>query len=216
MRRLGFIGAVIAALLLPATGRAQVTLGARVGYGFGFGDVGGSLAMGDWVNGQVPLQVDALYRVNPRLALGLYYSYGFAQVDGDAAGACDVPGADCTATVKRVGVQGTYAFAPRRRITPWAGANVGYEWNAIESSDPSQQPSETSRTTFKGWEYLGLQGGADLQLGAKVAAGPFLAVSISRYGEGETPGSSVDGSESIDEKKLHGWLTLGLRGRFDF
>ena len=211
MRRLGLIGAVIATLVLPAVARAQFTLGARAGYAFGWGDVGGTLSMGDWVDAQVPLQVDALYRVNPRLALGAYFSYGFARTGGASSDVCGLPGADCSANVRRLGVQGTWAFAPHGKAEPWLGANIGYEWNTLEDTDPTG----TVKTEFKGWEYLGLQGGADWRLGEKVAAGPFLDASLGRYGEGNLSGSFGSDGGSIDHKKLHGWITLGVRVKLD-
>jgi outer membrane protein with beta-barrel domain len=211
MRRLGLLGAVIAALLFPAAARAQFTLGARAGYAFGWGDVGGTLGVGDWVSSQVPLQVDALYRVNPRLALGAYFSYGFAQTGGAASDLCGLQGTDCSANVRRFGVQAAYALAPHDRVEPWIGANIGYEWNTLEVTDPTG----TVKTEFKGWEYLGLQAGADWRLGAKIAAGPFLHASLARYGEGDISDSSGSGGGSIDSKKLHGWITLGVRVKLD-
>lgn len=218
MRRLALLGAVIATLVSPAAARAQFTLGARAGYAFGWGSVGGALSTGDWLKSQVPLQVDGLYRVNPRLALGAYFSYGFAQTGGDASDVCGLPGTDCSASVRRFGVQGTFSLDPHGRIEPWLGANIGYEWSTLEDTDPTG----TVKTEFKGWEYLGLQGGADWRLGASVAVGPFLHASIGRYGEGDLSGSSSIVGErfgtsggSLDDKKLHGWITIGARVRFD-
>ena len=211
MRRLGLLGAVIAALLVPAAARAQFTLGARAGYAFGWGDVGGTLGMGDWVKAQVPIQVDALYRVNARLALGAYFSYGFAQTGGASSDVCDLQDTDCSANVRRFGVEASYAFARHGRVEPWIGANIGYEWNTLEVSDPTG----SVKTEFKGWEYLGLQGGADWRLGEKVAAGPFLHASLGRYGEGDLSGAFGSAGGSIDDKKLHGWITLGVRVKLD-
>jgi hypothetical protein len=208
MRKLLMVGAVTAALLLPTASHAQFTLGARVGYGFGIGDVAdspaGALQMSDWNEAQVPLQVDALFRLSPQLALGGYFSYGFGQT-GDV---CDFPGADCDGRVTRVGVQGIYTLATTGSLAPWFGAGFGYEWNTIDDG--------FDEATFEGWEYLNLQAGGDFRVGPRFWVGPYVMFSIGQYGDVETSGVSGDFDGSIPDKTLHQWLSFGLRGKFDF
>lgn len=213
MRRLFLAGAAIVATALaaPAPARAQISLGARVGAGLSLGKVGGTLAMSDWLKEQIPIQVDALYRWNERLAFGAYFSHGFARTSGDLRDLCDLPGADCTGRVERLGAQVQYTFATKRRHLPWAGAGIGYEWNRLDSSDPTGRV----KVTYKGWEYLNLQAGVDFRLGRRFLAGPFVLFSVTQYEEGELSGDFGTGSGAIDSKKLHEWLTAGVRGRFE-
>lgn len=208
MGRAILCGAALLAVAPPAL--AQVSLGVRVGYAAGFGRVGGTLDMDDWVDDQVPLQIDALYRLNPRVALGAFFSYGFARSSGDLRrDSCDALGADCSASILRAGVQGTYTFDPVKRLVPWLGAGIGYEWNRFSND------AEAFEITFSGWEYLSLQGGLDYELSPRFRVGPFLLFSVSQYGgEADVPSSpEVDGS--IEGGELHEWLTIGVRGRFD-
>jgi hypothetical protein len=198
MRKLLMIGAVMAAVLLPTASSAQFSLGARLGYGFGMGDVGGTLAMDEWVKSQVPVQLDAMYRVTPNVGLGAYLSYGFGQT-GDV---CDFAGADCSARVTRLGVQATYSFAGQQFL-PWIGAGIGYEWNTIDDG--------TDEATFTGWEFLNLQAGGDYKVNEQLSVGPYAMFSIAQYGDGEIGGFSAP----ISDKKMHEWLSFGVRGKFD-
>jgi hypothetical protein len=207
MRKLLMVGAVTAALLLPTASHAQFTLGARVGYAFGLGDVAdspsGALEMSDWNESHVPLQLDALFRLTPQLALGGYFSYGFGQT-GDV---CDFPGADCDGRVTRLGVQGTYTVATTGSIVPWFGAGFGYEWNTIDDG--------FDEATFKGWEYLNLQAGGDFRVGQQFWVGPYVMFSLGEYGDVESDGVSGDFDVSIPDTTMHQWLSFGLRGKFD-
>ncbi len=195
MRRSAILLA-ISAFLAPAPSLAQVIVGARLGGAVAIGDVGGLLPMRDWTEGQVPVQLDVLYRVSPRVAVGGYLSWGFG-LPGDA---CD--GLDCSATVARLGAQATYAFTGGAFV-PWLGANIGYEWNTVEDG--------SLEGTFTGFELLGLQGGGDYRVNERFGFGPYVTFSIAQYDDVELGG--VEGP--ILDKKMHGWLGLGLRGTFD-
>jgi hypothetical protein len=213
MRRLLLAGAtiVLAFLATPAPARAQVSLGARLGYGFGFGKVGGTLGMDDWLKDQIPIQVDALFRVNPRLALGAYFSHGFARPFGELRDICDLPDADCGGRVQRLGLQAQLRIAERGRYEPWAGAGIGYEWNRLDAPDVGGRVE----VTYKGWEFLHLQGGVDYRVAPRLLVGPFLLFSLTQYGEGEVSGDFGRGDGPIDRTTMHEWLMLGIRGRFD-
>jgi hypothetical protein len=209
MRKALMLTLTAVALVTPAASRAQVTLGARVGYAFGIGDVfaatGTDPAMGmsEWTKGQIPFQLDGLFRLSEKVAVGAYLAYGI----GQAGDSCDYPGADCTARVTRLGAQGTYTFSTGGKFVPWAGVGIGYEWNSIEDAG--------DKATFKGWEYLNLQLGGDVKLGGKFSAGPYAMVSIGRYADVEVETSGIGLGVEIPDKSVHAWIGLGLRGKFD-
>jgi opacity protein-like surface antigen len=190
------IAATLASLLAPPPASAQITVGARLGAGFALGDVGGTLPMSDWTQGQIPLQLDVLYRVTSRVRVGGYFSWGFG-LPGDA---CD--GLGCSAAVTRLGVEGTYAFAGRSFV-PWVGAGIGYEWNTIDAG--------AEKASFTGFELLGLQGGADFAVSPRLSVGPYVAFSLGQYDEGAI--GALKGP--IRDKRMHQWLGLGFRGSFD-
>lgn len=208
MRKLLMVGAVLAALVLPTASQAQFTLGARLGYGIGMGDVGGSgasaLAMSDWVKSQVPIQLDAMYRFSPEIAAGVYFSYGFGQLNSDLADACDAAGQDCSSSNTRFGIQGTYSFTKvSPSMVPWAGLGIGYEWNSADLAGDT--------ITFTGFEYLNLQAGLDWKLNPQFALGPYVQYALGQYDSGEINGTSAD----ITDKAMHSWLSFGIRGKFD-
>jgi opacity protein-like surface antigen len=211
MRRLLMIGAVMAAVLVPTASSAQFTLGARLGYGFGMGDVGGDLAMSDWVKSQVPVQIDALFRVSPNLGIGGYFSYGFGQTGGDIGDACDISGVDCSARVTRLGLQAIYSFATAGQLVPWAGAGIGYEWNTLEI----EEAGESFDATWKGFEFLNLQAGADYKVNEQFSVGPYVLFALGQYDEADVSGTILNLSEDIPDKQMHEWLSFGVRGKFD-
>ena len=191
-----WLAAAVASLLAASPASAQVTVGARLGAGFALGDVGGTLPMSDWTQGQIPLQLDVLYRVTPRVRVGGYFSWGFG-LPGDA---CD--GLDCTAAVTRLGVEGTFAFTGGSFV-PWVGAGIGYEWNTVDAG--------AEKGSFTGFELLGLQAGGDFVVSPRLSVGPYAMFSLGQYDEG-----AIDGSKGpIRDRRMHQWLSLGVRGTFD-
>jgi hypothetical protein len=200
MRRLLMIAAVA---VLPFAARAQLQLGARLGYGLALGDVGGSIAMSDFQSSHVPLQLDVAYRVTNHVAVGGYFSYGFGFVGDGMNQDCTSFGVDCKASSTRVGAQASYAFSPGKQWNPWAGAGIGYEWNKIDAG--------TEDFTFKGWEYLNLQGGFDYRVNEQLSAGPWIMLAIGQYDTAENGGRSV----TVPDKAMHQWLSFGVRGKYD-
>jgi hypothetical protein len=201
----------VLALLVPSTPRAQVSLGLRLGYAKAQGNVGGQMNMDEWVNGQFPVQLDALVRVTPRLAVGLYGSYGFGLAGGDVKSTCESPGVSCSLTVIRTGIEGLYSFTPGVAM-PWLGVGVGYEWNTAHFENGSQSRD----VTFSGFEWVNVQGGADFVVAPSFAVGPYLMASVARYERGTFGDSNAGGfGGEASQKSIHAWMQLGVRARFD-
>ncbi len=204
MRKLLTSGVVAALLVLPAVGRAQITLGARLGFAPAMGDEDQGNRLGDTVASQVPIQLDALYRITPDLAAGVYLSYGFGQLGSAVSGECKSSGASCSVRITRAGVEGTYAFSGARLpLVPWAGIGIGYEWQRLKGTFLGIPAAVTA----SGLEFVNLQVGGDYRVGPQLAFGPYLLFSVGQY-------SSQDGNEIVD-KGIHEWLHLGVRGTFE-
>lgn len=206
---------VAALLLAPAASRAQVALGARLGYAFGMGDVagdsGGSLQMSDWTKSQVPLQVEALFKATPQLAIGPYFSYGWAQAGGDLKdGVCDAPGIDCSARIMRLGVEAIYTVPQQGQFVPWFGAGLGYEWSKVHAEGGGL----SGDADFSGLEFLNLQGGGDFKVSPTFRVGPFVQLSFVQYSNADWSGDFGDLND-IPSKKVHEWFQIGVRGSFD-
>lgn len=199
---------LLAVLLLPLSARAQPAFALRLAYASSVGDAAQSLPMTDAMGGQVPLQVDALWRFDGPVSAGLYASWGPGQLNASACGG----GADCSASDLRLGVEGQWAFAPvgAWRLLPWAGLGAGWE---RASSRRTRVGLETT------WIYSGpeasLQGGLDWPLGGGFTLGPFLQLAVGRYGSWTLDTSVDSASGDIADRAIHGSLHFGVRGRLD-
>jgi len=200
MRKLLMLGAVLAAVVVPTASQAQFTLGARLGYGIPMGDVAKDAKLSDWAKGQIPIQLDAMYKLTPDISVGAYFSYAFGLLNSDISDFCDATNTDCSFSVWRAGIQGAYSFARvSPTFVPWLGVGIGWE-NA--TADFGGGSFDTN-----GFEFLNLQGGADYSVSKQLAVGPYVQFSLGQF-------SKSDG-EDIPDKAMHEWLSFGIRGKFD-
>jgi hypothetical protein len=208
MRKVLMLAAALVAFAAPVASEAQVSLGLRLGYGLPMGESQKGVDLADGITGQVPVQLDAMWRLSPNLSAGAYFAYGFGQVGDSLDDVCDGPGVDCSARDMRLGAQAAFTFAqPAAKLAPWIGAGLGWEWGTLTAESDDADGS----ITFSGFDAT-LQGGADYRLSPKFAVGPFVALSFGRYSDA----SGDNGFEAeIEEEAVHQWLQLGIRGTFD-
>ena len=209
---------LLVVLVFPVVASAQVSLGLRVGYGIPGGDLAKDDPLKDNLSSQIPLQLDVLYRVKPQVAVGGYLGYGFAQVSStlkDAIGA--PPDASYSASTFRLGLQGTYSF-PQESFVPWLGLGSGLETANFEVKSGGIKVTGTTR----GWEYLNLQGGADLKVSKTFGLGLYASFAVGAFHyqgmEISGAGPGIDGSAGGglgSDSATHNWFTIGLRGLFD-
>ncbi len=210
MRKVLFAGLV--ALLIPTASLAQVQLGLRLGYGSGMGDAlqfkgaTESWKMSDSLQAQIPLQLDASYKIDKDFSAGLYVAYGFASINSKVKDECvALGGTDCDASGSTLGIgaQGFYTF---NQVTgpfvPWAGLGVGYESASVKSG------GET--TTLSGFQ-VSLQVGGDYKVNEQFSVGPYLSYAMGEYTSISVPG----GASSEFDQKFHSWLGLGVLGKFN-
>jgi hypothetical protein len=218
MRKVFMLAAIVAAVVLPTASQAQFTLGLRLGYAPAMGDVyevdGEASALSDGVKSQIPIQIDAGYKLTPALTLGAYFSYGFGQLGSDLSDVCDEFDLDCSARSVRLGVQALYAFkSVSPQWVPWAGAGFGYEWASVTLEGGGAKMEQG----FSGFEFLNLQAGVDYAISPKFAIGPYAMFSIAQYSSGTL---SMTGEEDVEvfdtaDTAMHQWLHFGVRGQFD-
>jgi hypothetical protein len=194
-------------LLLPLAARPEPALSLRLAYAAPLGSAAPDLPLADAMLGQVPVQLDALWRFGAASA-GLYGSWGPGQVPGDTCGG----GADCSASALRLGIEGEWMFAPLGawRLSPWAGIGAGWE---RASTRRTRLGAETI------WTYSGpeasLHAGLDWPLAAGFALGPFAELAVGRYGSWALDTSAESASGDLAEKAFHGFVHLGVRGTLD-
>jgi hypothetical protein len=181
-------------------------LGARLGWGFPLGDASKDNALSDGISGQIPLQVDLGYRLNPQLFLGGYFMYGIAFVDECPSGA------DCSASDVRLGAQVTYHFTPiTEGNAGWIGGGLGYEW----ASSSVEAGGGESTVSFDGFEFFNIQGGYDFKVSDQFRVGPYGMFTLAQFSNAsvEVPGFGEQEGD-IEEKGLHEWLFVGVKGSF--
>ncbi len=161
----------------PSVPESGFELGARVGYSFALGDLSNLL------QGAMPLWLDAGYRLNRQITLGVYGRFGVGFPAGALTGA--------TAYLIGFGAEGQYHLAPLKSLDPWVGLVAGYEIATLSYSGAS--------TSLSGIDFANLQLGVDYKAGF----GPFLSFAVGQY-------------SSNGQSSTHEWLTLGVRGTYDW
>jgi outer membrane protein W len=197
-----------------------IEVGLRVGYGIPLGDAdgGANSSLSDGISGQIPIQIDLGYRVIPNLTIGLYGQYGFGFVGDQISDGCDASSQiSCSAHDIRLGIQAHYHFQPREKLDPWIGLGLGYEWLGISVEGGGLEVS----TTLHGFEFFNFQAGLDIAVAEHFYIGPVLTLSFAQFSSASVDcSSSASGlcgqmfgaSGDIDEKALHEWLMIGVRG----
>jgi hypothetical protein len=185
----------------PATKEAKgVEIGLRLGYGIPLGDSAKDVKLGDSVKGQIPIRLDAGYRITPNIYVGLYFSYGIGMINKDKVRGCDV--ADCSASTLNFGVMGAYHIMPAESMDPWIGLGFGLENATTKASFGGNEV----KNTVKGLTFADIQAGLDFKATPNLMVGPVVSFAIGQY-------SSTDAGD-IQEKGIHQWLTLGIRGAY--
>jgi len=188
----GFQGAVRTGFILPF---GQI-------YGTGTGSSG--IAFGDSVTGFVPVMLEAGWRFNPNVMVGLYGQYAFGIAKNCEASSCSV--SDFT-----VGVQAHYHFAPQEAVDPWGGVGFGYEWLPLSVTSGSS----VLDVTYKGFQFVSFQFGVDFPVTSTFKLAPYVSFSLGQYSSGSASGNVVTGSGDVTDKSLHEFLTFGFRGSFN-
>jgi hypothetical protein len=225
MRKL--LTAAALALLFPLAASAQISVGAKLGLSIPWGE---ALDGGDMQDGSdfiVPIEINGMYEVAPNMGVGAYLSYGFVNQDNDVVDGCDDLDWDCSAHQWRLGIKGEMKLDQIKieGFKPYVGANLGLEWGVTKRSGTMDiglgDMDFESKTSLRGWE-LGFEAGADMPMSTPgLTVGAFVNLSFARYGtvswDSELDGDSDSDSDSIDsdDKAMHGFFQLGVRGTFD-
>ncbi len=202
MRKTITVAFVTTLLAVPAAASAQLSLGARVGYGIPGGEVVKDVKMSSWIDHEIPIQVDLSFKLLPRLSFGAYYAYGF----GSAVASSGLDSAHDS----RLGVRAAFAFLPGAKLDPWIGAGTGWGWLSAKGGG--------TEMTIDGWETLTINGGLDYRVADNAAVGLFASYASGEYRNGKItiPGTKwASGSIGSGEVATHGLFTIGVRGTLD-
>ena len=197
-------------------------IGARVGYGFSAGRLGAppngtDNDVGDFVSGQWPLWLDAGWRFTSDFYFGGLFQYGFGTVNDDQQNVCRNANVNCSASDVRLGVMGRYQLPLIMQAAPWVGLGVGYEWGSF-SLQQSVLGNTSTDSSWSGFEFVNLQGGADFRIAQKVALGPFISFSLGQFQSTSTTttngNTSTTTERDLTDKSLHEWFLVGARVAF--
>jgi hypothetical protein len=215
-------GALLLTFALTATAARGEELptrfeaGVRAGLGFPIGNAIGPTAnasngtsLADLVAWTVPLQLELGARIGP-VFVGGYGSYAFGKAGSLFEGASSRSASDV-----RIGFEVLWHLSPDRKVDPWVGIGVGYEWLNLGVQVGT---FATVNATFRGFEWVNAQLGIEFVLGRHFGLGPFIQASVAQYdsGSGEliTSRGTRGGSADIQSKAVHAWIGVGLRFAF--
>ncbi len=186
-----------------------LALGARISAAFPMGAVlsdpqNGPLLIDELVAFSLPLQLDAGVLLHRRWFVGAYVQYAWDLLQ---VGQCKV-GQSCSVTGLRLGLQATYAFGDHGG--PWAGLGTGWEWMFTRYSSASF----TTRLDVGGWEYAVVQAGWDVEVSPRWTVGVFASGSVGEFSRASLGGGGSTVETAIDNRAVHGWLQVGVKGTF--
>jgi outer membrane protein W len=197
----------------------------RAGYSLPLGDVLGSgttmvggttitqtgESLSDAFNGRLPLILDAGYRINPNIYVGAMLMYGVMFINSSGNSTCGQPGSNCSAYEIEFGVDAHYHFLPDATFDPWAGIGLGYEWMNTSATVMGRSIGGQ----YSGFQFVNIQAGGDYKVMPNLGIGPFVMFSLGQYSSVSGSSGALTLSEDIQNKGLHEWLTLGIRGAYD-
>lgn len=213
---LGSAVALLALAAAPARAGEQsgLALGLRAAYALPFGGAADGTDLRDLTTGAVPAQLDLAWRFDERWSAGAYFAWGptfvasAARAQLRAQGARDVSGH----FEQRLGVQAVYTSRPISGFSPWVGLSAGVEWTRY--ADAKLADGRELEVGVRGLE-AGLQLGADVPVGRSFTVGPFAAFTLGQYRTRlDWTEDAGDASSSIDDRAVHGWVQLGVKGTF--
>jgi hypothetical protein len=231
MQKAIVFAAVAVALAAPVPAHAQASLALRAGYAVPFGDAAnvggfGAFTQRELFARQLPVQLDASWRITPAFWAGLYAGYGFASAGSQLQALICNSASSCTGLRDlHVGARAEWRFGRVGGAQPWVGLTGGLEsahFKAVGATFPTGQAPPAPATvsgnlegSLRGWE-VGVEAGADWRVSSALAVGPFLQLQLGQYRVQDiTFVFSVPGNGEIPAGKPHELFTLGLRARAD-
>jgi hypothetical protein len=187
----------------------------RTGYAVPFGKTtagqngGTGQSLSDYLNGVLPLWVDAGYRFNPNMYIGADFQYGIGFIN--KAQGCSQNGISCSASDLMFGVDFQYHLMPTGTFDPWGSVGLGYE--ILNGSSSANGLLDSS--SLNGFQFFNLQVGGDYKAMPNFGIGPFLMFSLGQFSNCSISGPNTRENCTIQQTAMHEWLTVGIRAVYD-
>lgn len=188
----------------------------------GKADGGNALRNSGNLNGivgiRVPIWLDLGYRVSDHWWLGLAPELGLGSVGSD----CD-DDQECEWSDLRLAAQAIYTLSPGSSLKPWIGLGLGWEWlrGSVTLTVPGDLVDQEQDVAVKLQELLAgpqlfAQGGLQFEVGEALTLGPYLSAAAGMYVSESVrcPAalSFCPSDSDVEDKQVHAWLGLGVRG----
>lgn len=200
---IGLMGLSSVALAQTPPPRTGFQMDIRTGYSIPMGNLMKDVKLSDMSSGQVPLMFDIGAKVIPELFLGGYFLIGFGGAGGKQSDYCKANNATCASVGLAFGIEAQYHILPANSVNPWIGYGLGFQSLGMGYD----QGGTTTSIGFGGFEFARLMGGVDFRVTRVFGVGPFVDLSMAKYGTINNGNNSAD----IPETAIHEWLTLGAR-----
>lgn len=188
--------------------RTGFAMALRTGLSIPMGKVSSGNPMYDTFSPQVPLLVDLGFKPVPHLFLGAYLGLAVGDVHGRLGAQCDRMNAQCASARVLFGLEAQYQFAPARRYNPWLGYGLGFEGAGVGNTVGHM----TTTTVFTGFDFARFSGGFDVRISRVIGVGPLVDLTLGRYTHTSVKLEHTTLADAdVDDKRVHGWLTLGGR-----
>jgi hypothetical protein len=162
---------------------------------------------------RVPIALDLGYRTSRSWWLGVEAGAGLGPAGDDC-----VADTECEWSSVRLGAQAIYQFEPGASTEPWLGAILGYEWlrgSVTRVLTVGGEDYPIKARELLGGPLLSVEGGLQFELADALRVGPYVSGTGGVYLTDsfdciEELGCPDDGS--VDDKRVHFWVGLGVRG----
>jgi hypothetical protein len=192
-------------------------IGLRAGYALPFGELLSGSALRDAAKGSVPFIVDLGYRLTPSLYVGGLLSYAILRVNKTGLGCntqvVDGPG-DCSGTALRLAADVQYQQPLDGDLVAWGDAGFGLERLIIQYDMGGFGFPGPISSSWSGVEIAHVEVGVGKRLRPRVVVGPFASYAVGQFWTAAGSGNGRTQSGDITDKRLHSWLTLGIRAMF--
>jgi hypothetical protein len=192
-------------------------IGLRAGYALPFGELLPGSALSNTAKGAVPFTVDVGYRLTPHLYVGGLFSYAILRVNKTGL-RCntlifDGPG-DCSGTALRLAADVQYRQALGGDLVAWGDAGLGLERLVIQYDMGGFGSPGPISNSWSGVEIAHVEAGLGKRLYPSLVVGPFASYAVGQFRSAASSGNGRTQSADITDKRLHGWLSFGVRAMF--
>lgn len=199
-------------------------IGLRVGAGLGAGVVlhrastNEDVKLIDQGTIVLPLTLEVGYRVNPLFYVGAFGTWSWISPRKDSKSFCTDQTDTCSVSNSMIGADVRFHPMPELGADPWISLGAGYEW----ARDRATAGPVEAKSMFSGMQWVNLGIGADFTVAPKLTVGPYANATLGQYTHlsrtvtGAGPASvDLDGPvDDFGEKRVHSWISLGVRGAF--